>query len=79
MEEFFEVYCLCEVVMKFVEKIREEVKIFDGEIRIMYVCGIYEDMVMRYGICLFFLENVKVVSGLGCLVCIILVEDIVVM
>jgi hydrogenase expression/formation protein HypD len=67
------------VAGKLVEKIREEAKGLDGEIRIMHVCGTHEDTVTRSGIRSLLPDNVKVVSGPGCPVCITPVEDIVAM
>ena len=65
-----------EIARKLVEKIREEAKLID-EIRIMHVCGTHEDTITRSGIRSLLPENVKVVSGPGCPVCITPVEDIV--
>ncbi|MDI3475863.1 MAG: hydrogenase expression/formation protein HypD [Thermococcaceae archaeon] len=79
MGEPFEAYRSREVAMKLVEKIREEAKTLDGEIRIMHVCGTHEDTVTRHGIRSLLPENVTVVSGPGCPVCITPVEDIVAM
>ncbi|MEO2152612.1 MAG: hydrogenase formation protein HypD, partial [Thermococcus sp.] len=67
------------IAQKLVEKIREEAKTLDGEIRIMHVCGTHEDTITRSGIRSLLPENVKVVSGPGCPVCITPVEDIVAM
>ena len=64
---------------KLVERIREEAKGLDGEIRIMHVCGTHEDTITRSGIRSLLPENVRVVSGPGCPVCITPVEDIVTM
>jgi len=67
------------IAQKLVEKIKEEAKTLDGEIRIMHVCGTHEDTITRHGIRSLLPENVKVVSGPGCPVCITPVEDIVAM
>ncbi|WP_297437922.1 hydrogenase formation protein HypD [Thermococcus sp.] len=67
------------VAGKLVEKIREEAKGLDGEIRIMHVCGTHEDTITRSGIRSLLPDNVRVVSGPGCPVCITPVEDIVAM
>ncbi|WP_010479818.1 hydrogenase formation protein HypD [Thermococcus zilligii] len=48
-----------------------------GEVRFMHVCGTHEDTVTRSGIRSLLPENVKIVSGPGCPVCITPVEDIV--
>lgn len=65
-----------ELAQKVVRKIREEAKGLD-ELRFMHVCGTHEDTVTRSGIRSLLPENVKIVSGPGCPVCITPVEDIV--
>jgi len=65
-----------ELAGKIVEKIREEAKGLD-EVRFMHVCGTHEDTVTRSGIRSLLPDNVKIVSGPGCPVCITPVEDIV--
>ncbi|NJF25805.1 hydrogenase formation protein HypD [Thermococcus sp. Bubb.Bath] len=67
------------IAQKLVEKIKEEAKTLDGEIRIMHVCGSHEDTITRYGIRSLLPKNVKVVSGPGCPVCITPIEDIIAM
>ncbi|WP_297062797.1 hydrogenase formation protein HypD [Thermococcus sp.] len=79
IEEVVQPYRDRGIAQKLVEKIREEAKTLDDEIRIMHVCGTHEDTITRSGIRSLLPENVKVVSGPGCPVCITPVEDIVAM
>ncbi|MDV3104215.1 hydrogenase formation protein HypD [Thermococcus waiotapuensis] len=65
-----------EFAQRIVGKIHEEAKGL-GEVRFMHVCGTHEDTVTRSGIRSLLPENVKIVSGPGCPVCITPVEDIV--
>ncbi|CAB50146.1 hydrogenase formation protein HypD [Pyrococcus abyssi] len=65
-----------EIAQKIVRKIHKEAKGFD-ELRFMHVCGTHEDTVTRAGIRSLLPENVKIMSGPGCPVCITPVEDIV--
>ncbi|GAB6135869.1 hydrogenase formation protein HypD [Thermococcus prieurii] len=65
-----------ELAQKIVKKIHEEAKGLD-EVRFMHVCGTHEDTVTRTGIRSLLPENVKILSGPGCPVCITPVEDIV--
>ncbi len=65
------------IANKLVEKIREEASKLKDEIRIMHVCGTHEDTVTRYGLRYLMPDNVKIVGGPGCPVCITPVEDIV--
>ncbi|AAL80673.1 hydrogenase formation protein HypD [Pyrococcus furiosus DSM 3638] len=64
------------VAQKILEKIKEEAKGIE-ELRFMHVCGTHEDTVTRSGIRSLLPENVKIMSGPGCPVCITPVEDIV--
>ncbi|WP_430515102.1 hydrogenase formation protein HypD [Pyrococcus woesei] len=64
------------VAQKILEKIKEEAKGME-ELRFMHVCGTHEDTVTRSGIRSLLPENVKIMSGPGCPVCITPVEDIV--
>ncbi|AEC52385.1 hydrogenase expression/formation protein hypD [Pyrococcus sp. NA2] len=64
------------VAQKIVKKIHEESKGL-GELKFMHVCGTHEDTVTRTGIRSLLPENVKIMSGPGCPVCITPVEDIV--
>jgi len=54
---------------KIARMIREEVE-GEDEIRIMHLCGTHEDTITRYGIRSLLPENVKLLSGPGCPVCI---------
>lgn len=65
-----------ELAQRIVRKIHEEAKGID-EFRFMHVCGTHEDTVTRSGIRSLLPENVKIMSGPGCPVCITPVEDIV--
>ncbi|MFA4640515.1 hydrogenase formation protein HypD [Pyrococcus kukulkanii] len=65
-----------QIAQKIVRKIHEEAKGFE-ELRFMHVCGTHEDTVTRAGIRSLLPENVKIMSGPGCPVCITPVEDIV--
>lgn len=51
-------------------KIKKEMK-GEGEIRIMHLCGTHEDTITRYNIRSLLPENLKLLSGPGCPVCII--------
>ncbi|ACJ15769.1 hypothetical hydrogenase expression/formation protein hypD [Thermococcus onnurineus NA1] len=64
------------LAQKIVKKIHEEANGLE-EVRFMHVCGTHEDTVTRSGIRSLLPENVKIVSGPGCPVCITPVEDIV--
>ncbi|WP_457752323.1 hydrogenase formation protein HypD [Thermococcus sp.] len=64
------------LAQKIVKKIHEEAEGLD-EVRFMHVCGTHEDTVTRTGIRSLLPENVKILSGPGCPVCITPVEDIV--
>jgi len=77
--ELVQQYRSREIAGKLVERIKEEARTLGGEIRIMHVCGTHEDTITRSGIRSLLPENVKVVSGPGCPVCITPVEDIVAM
>ncbi|MFA4718593.1 hydrogenase formation protein HypD [Pyrococcus kukulkanii] len=65
-----------QIAQRIVRKIHEEAKGFE-ELRFMHVCGTHEDTVTRAGIRSLLPENVKIMSGPGCPVCITPVEDIV--
>ena len=54
---------------KIAEMIRQEAK-GEDEIRIMHLCGTHEDTITRYGIRSLLPDNVKLLSGPGCPVCI---------
>ncbi len=54
---------------KLAEMIAEEAR-GEDEIRIMHLCGTHEDTITRYGIRSLLPENVKLLSGPGCPVCI---------
>ncbi len=66
-----------ELAQKILQAIRREAGRIDREVRLMHVCGTHEDTVTRSGIRSLLPENVKIVSGPGCPVCITPVEDIV--
>ena len=63
------------VVERIVEKIREESKEFE-EVKIMHLCGTHEDTISKYNIRSLIPENVKLLAGPGCPVCIIPDEDL---
>ena len=63
-----------ELVVKAAEKIRREAK--GREFRIMHVCGTHENTIVRFGLRNLLPENVKVVSGPGCPVCVTPAEEI---
>lgn len=65
-----------ELAQKVVREIHREAQGLD-ELRFMHVCGTHEDTVTRSGIRSLLPENIKIVSGPGCPVCITPVEDIV--
>ncbi len=66
-----------ELAQKILQAIKREAERIGREIRLMHVCGTHEDTVTRSGIRSLLPENVKIVSGPGCPVCITPVEDVV--
>jgi len=56
--------------LKLAEKIRNLAKKLNDEIKIMHVCGTHEHTVTYYGIRSLLPENVKIIAGPGCPVCI---------
>ncbi|ASJ10131.1 hydrogenase formation protein HypD [Thermococcus sp. P6] len=65
-----------ELARRILDEIRREAEGFD-EFHFMHVCGTHEDTVTRSGIRSLLPENVSIMSGPGCPVCITPVEDIV--
>ncbi len=65
------------IAQSIVTKIRREAERLGRTVRFMHVCGTHEDTVTRSGIRSLLPENVKILSGPGCPVCITPVEDIV--
>ncbi|AHF79490.1 hydrogenase formation protein HypD [Thermococcus paralvinellae] len=66
-----------ELAQKITRLIHKEAEKIGRIVKIMHVCGTHEDTVTRSGIRSLLPENVKIVSGPGCPVCITPVEDIV--
>ncbi len=62
-------------VIKLSEKIKEIAKKLDT-VKIMHLCGTHEDTITRYNLRSLLPENVKLISGPGCPVCITPDEDI---
>ncbi len=62
-------------VLKLAEKIRE-IASEVGNVRIMHLCGTHEDTVTKYNLRSLLPENVELVSGPGCPVCITPDEDL---
>ena len=77
MMEAFSVFKDRELAQKITGLIHKEAEKIGRVVRIMHVCGTHEDTVTRSGIRSLLPENVKIVSGPGCPVCITPVEDIV--
>jgi hydrogenase expression/formation protein HypD len=59
-----------DLIKKISEKIGKEMQEM-GELRIMHLCGTHEDTVTRYSIRSLLPDNLKLLSGPGCPVCII--------
>ncbi len=68
-----------ELAGKILKKIKEEAGRIGKAVRFMDVCGTHEDTITRFGIRSLLPENVKILAGPGCPVCITPVEDIVAM
>ena len=64
---------------KILKAIFEEAKDIDGVVKFMDVCGTHEDTITRYGLRAMLPQNVQILAGPGCPVCITPVEDIVAM
>ena len=58
-----------QTILNIAEKIK---KLMEGEktIRIMHLCGTHEDTITRYNLRSLMPENLKLISGPGCPVCI---------
>ncbi len=67
------------VAEKILKEIFQIAKDIGREVRFMDVCGTHEDTITRGGIRALLPENVKIIAGPGCPVCITPVEDIVAM
>lgn len=65
-----------ELAQKILQGIKREAEKIGREVKLMHVCGTHEDTVTRSGIRSLLPENVKVMSGPGCPVCITPAEDI---
>ncbi|HDD31277.1 MAG TPA: hydrogenase formation protein HypD, partial [Thermococcus litoralis] len=64
------------LAQKILQGIKREAERIGREVKLMHVCGTHEDTVTRSGIRSLLPENVKVMSGPGCPVCITPAEDI---
>ncbi|AGK60290.1 hydrogenase expression/formation protein HypD [Archaeoglobus sulfaticallidus PM70-1] len=64
-----------ELISKISEKIHEEAK-DAGKIKIMHLCGTHEDTITKYNLRSLLPDNIKLLSGPGCPVCIIPDEDL---
>jgi len=75
--EAFSVFRDKELAQKITRLIHKEAEKIGRTVKLMHVCGTHEDTVTRSGIRSLLPDNVKIVSGPGCPVCITPVEDIV--
>ncbi|RLF84155.1 hydrogenase formation protein HypD [Thermococci archaeon] len=65
-----------DLAQRILQGIKREAEKIGREVKLMHVCGTHEDTVTRSGIRSLLPENVKVMSGPGCPVCITPAEDI---
>jgi hydrogenase expression/formation protein HypD len=60
-----------EFILKLSQKIKELSQELDREIKIMHLCGTHEDTISKYNLRSILPENIRLISGPGCPVCII--------
>ncbi len=65
-----------EIVKKLLLSIKEEAKKIAHNIRIMHVCGTHEHEIVRYGLRPLLPNNIELIAGPGCPVCVVSALDI---